>query len=72
MSNFRPASMDDEDDNENEDSPLLRRTPYQQLHQHSRLVELLPLLFGARLQFATTMLLLGLGRLRMFGAFIPL
>lgn len=72
MSNFRPASMDDDDDNENEDNPLLRGVPYQQLRQHSRLVELPALLFGTRLQSATIMLLLGFGRLRIFGAFIPL
>lgn len=72
MSNFRPARVDVDDDNENEDNPLLRSIPYQQLRQHSRLDKILVMLFGTRLKSATIMLLLGFNRLRRFGASIPM
>lgn len=71
MSNFRPASMDDDDD-ENEDNPLLGRIPYENLRQYSGIRELLAPFLGARLQSATIMLLLGFGRLKRFGASISL
>ena len=60
----------DDDDDENEDSPLLGRIPYDDLRQYSGIRELLAPFLGAR--SAMIMLLLGFARLKRFGASISL